>query len=65
MTTIILNKADLKEILKVLDEYDIDYFKIIKNDTSGIGYTLDIEYSHKMKDRMVDTRISVVGTENW
>jgi hypothetical protein len=64
-STIILNKADVQELLKVLDEFKIDSFKLIKHDTSGIGYTLDIEYSHKLNDRMVETRISVVGTDNW
>lgn len=63
--TMILNKADVQELLKVLDEFKIDSFKLIKHDTSGIGYTLDIEYAHSLNGRIVDTRISVVDETNW
>lgn len=64
-STMILNKADVQEILKVLDEFKIDSFKLIKHDTSGIGYTLDVEYAYPLNGRMVETRISVVDTDNW
>lgn len=64
-TTITLNRADVEVILSTLKELQVDHFKLIKNDASGIGYTLDIEYSHKINNRPVDVRVEVVGTENW
>ena len=64
-TEITLNRADVLRILTTLKDFDIDYFKLIKEDGSGIGYTLSLEYSHRMNNQMVDTRINVIGVEDW
>jgi hypothetical protein len=60
MEHITLNKADVKRILEVLETHNIDYFKLIKEDSSGIGYTLDIEYYNGTK-----CKIPVVGVDEW
>ena len=65
MTEITLNRADIAEMQKVLLKFNIDPFTLIKNDSSGIGYTLDIEYETTMNDCMVTVRVPVVGVENW
>ena len=65
MTEITLNRADIAEMQKVLLKFNIDHFTLIKNDSSGIGYTLDIEYETTMNDCMVTVRVPVVGVENW
>lgn len=65
MKTITLNRADVAKILKTLDKHSIDYFELIKNDTSGIGYTLDIEHLTKLHGESVTVRIPVVGVEDW
>jgi len=62
----ILNRADITELLNTLVTLNIDSFKLIKNDTSGIGYTLDIEHDIKNKDNETVTIVTqVVGTEDW
>lgn len=65
MIKITLNKADIVEITKTLIRFDIDHFTLIKNDESGIGYTLDIEYETRMQDAKVKVTVPVVGVENW
>lgn len=65
MKTITLNRADVAEITKVLEKFDIDHFTLVKEDTSGIGYTLDIEYEARMQDAKVTVKVPVVGVENW
>lgn len=53
-----LNRADIAQLLKILN---LDYFELIKNDSSGIGYTLDIE--HKVKGETI--RIPAITVEEW
>jgi hypothetical protein len=65
MTKITLNRVDIAEMQKVLLKFNIDHFTLIKNDSSGIGYALDIEYETTMNDCMVTVRVPVVGVENW
>ena len=65
MTTIQLNKADVTQLLKTLDKFDVDYFKLIKNDTSAVGYTLDIEFPYRINNQLVNVTVSVVGTDEW
>jgi hypothetical protein len=64
-TEITLNKADILEIITTLKDFDIDHFKLIKEDSSGIGYTLCLEYPHSMNGKLVYTRIEIVGPEEW
>lgn len=63
--SITLNRADVRELLKTLEKFDVDHFTLCKEDQSGIGYTLDIEYSTQINDTMVTVRIPVVGTDSW
>ena len=53
------------ELQKVLLKFNIDHFTLVKHDSSGIGYTLDVEYEAKMNDTKVKVQIPVVGVENW
>lgn len=61
----ILNKADVTKLLEVLNKFDVDYFELLKHDTSGIGYTLDIEFPMEIKGELVSVKASVVGTNEW
>ena len=65
MNKITLNRADIVKILETLDKFEIDYFTLIKGDSSGIGYTLDIEFPYRIKEELVEAKVSVVGTEEW
>lgn len=60
-----LNRADLGKINEIVEEFGISAFKLIQHNESGIGYSLDIEYTAALKSRQVLIRIPVVGTENW
>lgn len=64
-TSMTLTRADVRELLATLDRFDVDSFELTKDARSGIGYTLDIEYSTQIKDTMVTVRIPVVGTDSW
>lgn len=65
MTKITLNRADINEISKALLKFDIDHFTLVKNDGSGVGYTIDVEYQTRMKDDLVTVKVPVVGVEDW
>lgn len=63
-----LNRADIEEVVKVLQEYpDIQAFKLIRHGESGIGYCIDLEYTTLTgpNKRPTDVRIEVAGVENW
>lgn len=61
----ILNRNNVERILKVLDLYEIDHFALIRENHGGIGYTLDLEFSHKLKDNTLTSRVGIVGPEDW
>lgn len=65
MNKIILSANDIKEITKVIEEYKVDYFTLIRNDVSAIGYSLDLEYSTEINGRMCTVIVPVVGIEEW
>ena len=65
MPTMTLNRADVRELLATLERFDVDHFELIKTDASGIGYTLDIEYSARLQESMVSIRVPVVGVDAW
>lgn len=63
-----LNRADIEEVVKVLQEYpDIQAFKLIRHGESGIGYCIDLEYTtfSGPNKRPTNVRIEVAGVENW
>ena len=64
--TIMLTPGDLEVIAKIVEENDIKYgFKLIYEDGSGIGYTLDLEYTTHINGREATVKIPVTGVENW
>ena len=65
LTSITLNRAEVRELLATLDRFDVDSFELTKDARSGIGYTLDIEYSTQLNDTMVTIRVPVVGEDTW
>jgi hypothetical protein len=65
MNKIILSADDIKEISKVIEEYEVDYFALTRNNVSAIGYSIDLEYSTAINGRMCTVIVPVVGTEKW
>lgn len=65
ITKMTLTRTEVRELLATLERFDIDSFELTKDARSGIGYTLDIEYSTQLKDTMVTIRVPVVGTDSW
>lgn len=68
MTELKLNRADIEEVVKVLNEYpDIQAFKLIRHGESGIGYCVDLEYTTLSgpNGRPTTVRVEVAGVENW
>jgi hypothetical protein len=66
MTKIMMNRADLEIVNKIVEENGIDYnFWIVYTNSSGIGYTLDLEYEMEINGRHAIVRIPICGEENW
>lgn len=66
MTKIHLNKNDIKEILKVIEENDLDEtFTLIHDNTSGIGYTLDMEFDAELNGRVITAKVNIADSTTW
>ena len=65
MNKIILNKSDITEISKIIEDYKVDHFTLTRNNISAIGYSIDLEYNTEIKGRMCTVIVPVVGIEEW
>ena len=65
MNKIILSASDIKEIAKVIEEYKVDYFTLVRTNESAIGYSLDLEYSTTINGRMCTVIVPIVGVDQW
>lgn len=65
MTTVELNKADILQLLAAINKFEVDNFTLIKHDTSGIGYSLDMEFPYTISGTKVIVRAEVIGVDNW
>jgi len=57
--------ADLTIINQIVHENDIDAFRLIYTNSSGIGYTIDLEYATTINNRASTVRIPVCGHMDW
>jgi hypothetical protein len=64
MSEIALNKSDIEEITKVLNDHGIQYFNLVYKQ-NAIGYCIDLEYSTEINGRMCTVIVPVVGIEEW
>lgn len=61
-----LNVVDLERINKWVSENpDVQYFDIVVSNESGIGSTIEVEYTHVHKGYPTKTRVEISGVENW
>jgi|APFre7841882793_1041355.scaffolds.fasta_scaffold11181_2 hypothetical protein len=66
MNTIMrLSTLDLAAIREIVLENKISAFDLIKDNSSGIGYTIDIQFESEMNGRDAIVRIPVRGTKEW
>tara|TARA_R110000868_G_scaffold121379_6_gene322012 strand:+ start:1127 stop:1327 length:201 start_codon:yes stop_codon:yes gene_type:complete len=66
MTKIIMNPADIKVITDIIAEKNITgNFELVFENTSGIGYTIDLVYCTKSFDNFTKVSIPVCGVETW
>jgi len=64
MSKIFLNKSDIEEITKVLNDHGIQYFNLVYKQNS-IGYCIDLEYNTPINGTMCKVVVPVVGVEEW
>ncbi len=63
---IYVSPQELAIIQKIMEENNIKYaVKLIYEDGSGIGSTLDVEFDTEVNGREATIRIPVTGVENW
>jgi len=61
-----ISKKEIEIINKIIEENDIHgAFELIHDDSSGIGYTLDLEFETEVNGRYATIRIPVTTVENW
>lgn len=62
----IMNSADLAVIAEILKDNSITgNFYLIHDDTSGIGYTIDLEYETHLNGRKVKVTVPVCTAGEW
>ena len=63
---IYLNKRDIERILEVIEENDLkDTFTLIHNSSSGIGYTLNMEFDAELNGRVITARVPIADSSDW
>lgn len=65
MKTMTLRKDELETINEIVNELGIQEFELIFDNSSGIGYFLDLEYQTVLNNRNVTVRVSVTGVDKW
>lgn len=66
MNKILMNRSELERLLKILDRFEVNNFTLIgDNYNNGIGSTLDVEFSNKVDEYTVISKISVTSVEHW
>lgn len=63
---IFLRIEDMKKIQSVLEKFpEVHVFELTQNRESGIGSTLSISFSIKLKDIEGEFTTELSGTEDW
>jgi len=66
MSKIYLNKRDIERILEVIKENELeDTFTLIHDSTSGIGYTLNMEFDAELHGRVITARVVIADSTDW
>jgi hypothetical protein len=66
MSKMMMNPADVRVIAEIIKENNITgNFDLVYEDTSGIGYCIDLVYETEVNSRSAKVTIPVCGTENW
>lgn len=66
MKTIMMNPADLEVINKIVAEKNITgNFELVFENTSGIGYTIDLVYCTNSFDNSTKVSIPVCTEATW
>jgi hypothetical protein len=65
MSKIYLSTGDLDIINAIVKENNISVFRLICDNSSGIGYSIDLEFDSEINHRKAKVTIPVCGSENW
>jgi hypothetical protein len=62
---ITLKRADLDLIMEIVLENEIEHWTLTQDSSSGIGYTIDLEYRTDVNGRPATIIIPIATTEDW
>ena len=66
MQSFYVTPQEIEIIQKVIEENNIKHaFKLIHENGSGIGATLDLEFDAEVNGREATIRIPITTVENW
>jgi hypothetical protein len=63
---ILMSIQDLEVLLQVVKENNVSgVFKLVQDNSSGIGYSTDIEFDKDLHGRLAVVRVPIAGSDNW
>jgi hypothetical protein len=65
MEQITLSTQDLEKIKKIVDEFGVQYFEIIKDKHNALEYTLDITFWTYVKGNHVQVTVPLITPLDW
>jgi len=66
MKEINLNRADVSRLNDVLGKFpEIDNFTLVVEDTSGIGYTVDLKFTREEKTMRCKVVVPLTDVGSW
>ena len=64
--SIMMSIQDLEILNKIIQENNVTgVFKLVQDNSSGIGYTTDIEFDADLHGRLAVIRVPIADTDNW
>jgi len=66
MKEVNLNRADVSRLNDVLEKFpEIDNFTLVVEDTSGIGYTVDLKFTREEKNVICHIVVPITDVGEW
>ena len=60
-----LNNTDIEKIHFIIDKMGVNEFELTKDESSGIGYTLDMTFWTTVSGVLCQVTVPIASAEDW